>query len=269
MTKAATVLAYHAIGECPNSERPHNCVCVSTETFAKQMEFLANSRQVVSLEDLVEGRFSERRPAVAITFDDGYRNVIVNAVPILNRYGFTATIFVPTKWIGQKNFWDVDTNCFPLEIADEDELRAVSMLGIAVESHGHAHIDLEQADSLTVAEDLQMSANRLREIFGRDSRHLAYPYGRQSPATWASAAAAGFSYAFLCDSTEAGELARERVSIDGREGKVRLRLKTAGGYLSRRHSRLGSMAASITRLTFPRAHIPSAWTSAVRQENSQ
>lgn len=267
MTKSATVLAYHAIGECPHSERPHNCVCISTETFAKQMEFLANSRQVVSLEDLIEGRFSGRRPAVAITFDDGYRNIIDNAVPILSRHGFAATIFVPTKWIGQKNFWDVDTDCFPLEIADENELQKAEQRGITIESHGHAHIDLERADPMIVAEDLRMSVTRLREILGRQSRYLAYPYGRQSPATWASAAEAGFSHAFLCDSAESGELARERVSIDGREGQVRLRLKTAGGYLARRHSGLGSVAASITRLAFPRHHIPAAWTSEVKQEN--
>ncbi len=269
MARSATVLAYHAIGDCPHSGRAHNCVCISTETFAKQMRFLANSRQVVSLEDVVEGRFSEHRPAVAITFDDGYRNIIANAVPILNRYGFVATMFVPTKWIGQKNFWDVDTDCFPLEIANEDELQMAVRLGIAVESHGHAHIDLERADPLTVAEDLQMSVVRLREILGRQPRYLAYPYGRQSPATWASVVEAGFSHAFICDGVEAGELAYERVSVDGREGRVRLRLKTAGGYLARRHSRLGSVAASMTRLAFPKAHIPAAWTDGAAQEDAQ
>lgn len=269
MARSATILAYHAIGECPHSEQPHNCVCISTETFAKQMRFLANSRQVVSLEDVIKGRFSERRPAVAITFDDGYRNIIDNAVPILNQYGFDATIFVPTKWIGQKNTWDVDTACFPLEIADENELQMAARLGIAIESHGHAHIDLERSDPLVVAEDLQMSVVRLREILGRQPRYLAYPYGRQSPATWASAAEAGFSHAFLCDNVEAGELAHERVSIDGCEGRIRLRLKTAGGYLARRHSRFGSAAASITRLAFPKAHVPAALTGAASQEDTR
>jgi peptidoglycan/xylan/chitin deacetylase (PgdA/CDA1 family) len=268
MAGSATVLAYHAIGECSQSERPHNCACISTETFAKQMSFLAKSRQVLSLEDVVEGRFSGSRPAVAITFDDGYRNILTNAVPILRQYGFVATIFVPTKWIGQKNFWVVDTDCFPLEIANEDELQKAARLGIAIESHGHAHIDLERADPATVAEDLQMSVARLREILGRQPRYLAYPYGRQSPATWASAAKAGFSHAFLVDEVEAGKLAQERISVDGREGRVRFRLKTAGGYLTRRHSQLGSAAASITRLAFPKAHVPAAWTGSARQEDA-
>lgn len=255
MARSATVLAYHAIGECPHSGRPHNCLCVSAETFAKQMRFLANSRKVVSLEDVVEGRFSGRRPPVAITFDDGFRNVLTNAAPILNQYGFVATMFVPTKWIGQSYIWDAPTDCFPFELADEDELRKAERLGIAVESHGHAHIDLERADPLIVAEDLQTSVVRLREILGRQPRYLAYPYGHQSPATWFSAAEAGFSHAFLFDGVEAGQFAHERVSVDGHESRVRFRLKTAGGYLARRHSRLGSAAASIGRLAFPKDHV--------------
>jgi peptidoglycan/xylan/chitin deacetylase (PgdA/CDA1 family) len=268
MARPATVLCYHAIGECPHGERPHTCACISTEAFAKQMSYLAKWRQVVSLEDAVEGRFSGRRPAVAITFDDAYRNILTNAVPILQQYGFVATIFVPTKWIGQNNFWDVDTDCFPLEIADEDELEKAAQHGIAIESHGHAHIDLAKADSLTVAEDLETSVARLREILGRPPRYLAYPYGHQAPATWAVAAEAGFSHAFLVDELEAGELAQERLSVDGREGLVRFRLKTAGGYLARRHSRLGSTATSIARLAFPKAHIPVTWTGSAGQEDA-
>ena len=232
------------------------------------MSYLAKWRQVVSLEDAVEGRFSGRRPAVAITFDDAYRNILTNAVPILQQYGFVATIFVPTKWIGQNNFWDVDTDCFPLEIADEDELQKATQHGIAIESHGHAHIDLAKADSLTVAEDLETSVARLREILGRPPRYLAYPYGHQAPATWAVAAEAGFSHAFLVDELEAGELAKERLSVDGREGLVRFRLKTAGRYLARRHSRLGSTATSISRLAFPKAHLPVTWTGSHRQEDA-
>lgn len=251
MRRRATVLAYHAVGECPHRERVHNCVCISTEAFAGHMRFLARARQVISLEDLVEGRFSARRPAVAITFDDGYRNVLTNAAPILARYGFTATMFVPTKWIGQKNFWDSHTDCFPLEIADGCDLRAAEKLGISVESHGHAHIDLEACDPDIVADDLSSSIGCLREALGRSPRYLAYPYGRQSRVTQACAAEAGFSHAFLFDGFEGGQFTQERVSVDGREGRLRFRLKTAGNYLARRNSRLGGLTARIVRFFYP------------------
>jgi peptidoglycan/xylan/chitin deacetylase (PgdA/CDA1 family) len=163
---------------------------------------------------------------------------------------------VPTKWIGQENHFAADTACFPLAIVDEDDLRMAARLGIAVESHGHAHIDLGQADPLVVAEDLRASVARLREILGRRPRYLAYPYGRQTPGTWASVTEAGFSRAFLIGGVEAGKFAQERVGIDGREGCARLWLKTAGGYAAGRQSRLGNVASSITRLAFPKAHVP-------------
>ena len=43
---------------------------------------------------------------MAVTFDDGYRSVLDEAVPVLQRYGFPAVCFVPTRWIGEANGWD-------------------------------------------------------------------------------------------------------------------------------------------------------------------
>ena len=67
------------------------------------MSFLRRHRHVVSLADMLEGRLPRGRPAVAITFDDGYRSVLTNAAPILSRLGLVATMFVPTKWIAHTN----------------------------------------------------------------------------------------------------------------------------------------------------------------------
>jgi len=216
------------------------------------MEFLARHRQVVSLEALVDGRLMPGRPAVAITFDDGYRNILTNAAPILLQYGFVATVFVPTRWVGGDNRWDAGNHCYPLEIMGESELRDAERYGISVESHGHSHIDLERAEPLLVADDLRISVLRLSEILGRRPRYLAYPYGRQSAQARTAARAAGFSDAFLVDHPDAGPFRRERISMDGYEGRIRLQTKTAGGYLQRRRSTLGKLAASLVRVVAPR-----------------
>lgn len=247
-----TVLAYHAVGACPHADRVHRCVCTSPAAFEAQVAFLARHREVVALERLVEGHVTGRRPAVAITFDDGYRNVATTAAPILERYGMPATVFVPTKWIGDKNRWDSETDCFPLEILDEDELRSLEGRGLAIESHGHAHLDLGRASPSEVTDDVEISFARLTEVLGRKPRYLAYPYGGHSATVWQAAERAGFSHAFLFDGVEAGPFAHERVSVDGREGYVRFRLKTGGGYLARRHSRAGTVAASLVRRAAPR-----------------
>src|SRR5208283_2897694 len=52
---------------------------------------------------------------------DAYRSVLTLAVPILERYGFPATVFVPTKWIGMRNRWDPPSE-LPLDIMTAEEL---------------------------------------------------------------------------------------------------------------------------------------------------
>ena len=247
-----TVLAYHAVGRCPNGGRVHRCVCTAPAVFAQQMAYLARRREVVSLDDLVAGRGRGGKPAVAITFDDGYRNVLTTALPVLRRHGFPATVFVPTRWIGDRNHWDASTDCFPLDLLDEDELRFLDEQGIAIESHGHDHLDLEAADPPAVAADLEASYARLAEVLGRQPRHVAYPYGHHTPLVHEAAEAAGFGHGHLFDGVEAGRYAHERVSVDGHEGRVRFALKTRGGYLARRHSWPGRAAAAIVRAGVPR-----------------
>ncbi len=243
----STILAFHAVGDCPGGGRHERCVCIPTESFAKQMAFLARHRRVVALKTLIEGELPPGPPAVAITFDDGYRNVLLNGVPILREHGFAATVFVPTKWIGTTNAWDAGKRCFPLEIMDEGELRRAEGQGIAIESHGHAHLHYERADPAVVAHDLRSSIERLDDILGRRPRYLAYPYGAHSAAVRALVQDADFEDAFLFNELGVGRFGRERVSVDGYESSVRLTLKTAGGYLAHRRSPIGSCAAVVVR----------------------
>ena len=252
--RGATILAYHAVGECPHPDREHLCVCVPTDSFARQMALLSRCRRVVRLDDLVEGRVSGRGRLVAITFDDGYRNVLRNAAPVLQHFGFPATVFVPTKWIGKENTWDEGQDCFPLELMSEEDLEEAEARGISVESHGHAHADLSAMGERELDEDLGSSFAILEEILGRAPRHLAYPFGHEISETRSAARRAGYKHAYRFDGLEDGPLAHERVSVDGHEGTFRMRLKTAGGYLARRHSRLGTAAVSVLKPGANRGH---------------
>ena len=231
----ATVLAYHAIGECPRSEDRHN-LFVSTENFERQMAFLARRRQVVPLADIVDGRIPAGKPVVAITFDDGYRNVLRNAGPILARHRFPSTIFVPTKWRGLVNGWNEPTSC-DLEIMDDDELRQSEEAGILLESHGHGHIDMSEGSRDQVANDIKTSLDELEVVTGRRPRFLAYPFGRTASWTLEVAASTGLSAAFTIDELHAGPFAYERTQITPLDGTVTFALKTAGNFLKVRQSK--------------------------------
>ncbi len=97
---SARILYYHRV----NDDRDPFFPATPTKMFEEQIRFVAKHYPVVSLAEIVK-RLSEGRPAgpvVAITFDDGYQDNYLNAFPILQRYGLTATIFLTTGSIDSR-----------------------------------------------------------------------------------------------------------------------------------------------------------------------
>jgi peptidoglycan/xylan/chitin deacetylase (PgdA/CDA1 family) len=98
------LLGYHRVAERVVADGPSNAaLCVSTETFARQMRQLREEFEVLSLADAIdaiEGRRRLDRDACAITFDDGYRDVYLRAAPILDELALPAAVFVPSGYVG-------------------------------------------------------------------------------------------------------------------------------------------------------------------------
>jgi peptidoglycan/xylan/chitin deacetylase (PgdA/CDA1 family) len=112
-----TVLAYHRIGDpiASGNSLPAN-ISATPAAFAEQMEFLRRQFDVISLADLVRWRAGQaklpRFPAL-ITFDDGYRDNLEAALPILRARGLPAVLFVATDCIeGKPFYWDLAACCF-------------------------------------------------------------------------------------------------------------------------------------------------------------
>src|SRR5438876_1439586 len=95
---AGTVLVYHAIGEPPPGADSDD-LFVQPAAFEEELLYLAAHRRVLSLGTLLDGDLDRGKPAVAITFDDGFRSVLTIAAPLLERFGFPATAFVTTRWL--------------------------------------------------------------------------------------------------------------------------------------------------------------------------
>lgn len=245
MTARATVIAYHAIGHCPAKDDHHN-LFVGVDEFEAQMAYLARHREVVSLDSVMALQVPRARPAVAITFDDGYKSVLRAAGPVLERHGFSATVFVPTKWIGETNRWIEQTPC-DVEIMDAPELRAAESLGIRVESHGHAHIDYSQVSLADARADVDTSITEIEQIIGRRPTFFAYPYGRESQSGRQAITDAGMSAAFTIDARHAGPLAWGRVQITPLDGPGMFAIKTSGRYLQLRTARPVAAAYAAVR----------------------
>ena len=97
---APCILMYH--GVVPDGTRPALWTQVEATRFDAQMRHLAGHRPVVPLRKLIDarGRQTLDPASVAVTFDDGYQNNLEVALPILDRYGIPATIFVTAGLVG-------------------------------------------------------------------------------------------------------------------------------------------------------------------------
>ena len=94
------VLGYHRVVDTIDWHGPVNpSLCITSEAFARQMEQLRNRFVVLPLSYVVRavaGEIDLPHDAAAVTFDDGYRDVLLRAAPILRAFEIPATVFVPT-----------------------------------------------------------------------------------------------------------------------------------------------------------------------------
>ena len=99
------VLTYHRVVVEPTIFRG-----VGAGEFRRQMEWLARHCDVIPPHELVSHRQrGSGRPAIVVTFDDGYRDFYETVCPILRRVGIRAVNFLPTHFIdtGQPFWWDL------------------------------------------------------------------------------------------------------------------------------------------------------------------
>ena len=174
------VLMYHKV----NDLQP-NPTTVPTSVFAEQMTLLAElGYEPVSLEQ-VRAHYVEAAAlpegAVLITFDDGYRDNVENALPILQRHGYPAVIFVPIGFLDGDRPLPHEEALRALGVHNEtvgwDELAALEAGGIRVESHGIGHRPVSELDPAAAAREIALSKLRLEERLGRRVDAYAFVKG--------------------------------------------------------------------------------------------
>jgi peptidoglycan/xylan/chitin deacetylase (PgdA/CDA1 family) len=242
---SGTVLAYHAVADQRPVNDPHQLV-IAADDFAAQMDELARSRLVVPLDELVKRPGRNGRPVVAITFDDGYRGVFDVAAPILAAHGFSATVFVPTGHIGDRNRWD-DLADTPFQVLDDEQLLELDRTGVTIESHGHRHISYARSPLADIADDVRRSTEVLEDLLGRRPRYLAYPWGPSSLEARKLVADEGYDAAFSINQRHAGRFAWGRVPVQPTDSLRLFRFKTSGYYQSLRQNSAAGWLSSATR----------------------
>ncbi len=187
------ILAYHSISE----ESGSDVETVAPDVFESQMAWLAGRKfKAVTVSELVcaMARPTAAGRVLAITFDDGYRDNIMTAFPVLQRYGFYATYYIPTAYIGGLSLWNPVDYIGHRPVMTDTEIRRLSDAGQEIGSHAHSHVDLTFLDDPRLNEELRQSGEILGDITGRPVVAVAPPHGRSNRKVAECAARLGYAH---------------------------------------------------------------------------
>lgn len=185
------VLMYHSVS--PYTDDPY-LVTVSPARFRQQMDWLRlRGLHGVCVADLLGGRArGGGARLVGLTFDDGYADFMQYALPVLARYGFTATVFALAARLGGTNTWDPAGPRKPLMTARQ--VRQAAEAGMEIGSHGLRHVSLPSASGAALTAELENSRAVLQAASGQPVAGFCYPYGDADPRVVAAVRTAGYSY---------------------------------------------------------------------------
>lgn len=170
------VLMYHSVSETNgNNVHPYFVTETSTLTFAAHMKFLhENGYKTITTEELVALLDSGQKDVgryVVITFDDGYQDFYTNAFPILSRYGFRATVYLPTAYIHQRARTFRGKPCM-----NWTEVRELHEAGMLFGSHTVNHPQLRFAALPELEYEVKVSKETIENELGAAIRSFAYPF---------------------------------------------------------------------------------------------
>ncbi len=181
--RSLRVLMYHKVNDLPG-----NRMSIPSSLFDEQMAQLEELGYVVVDLDAVLAHYLAGAPlpdgAVLITFDDGYRDNLSNAAPVLQRRGYAAVQFVPIAYVGESRPLPHEKHLAAHGVhnptVDWDEIRELEGFGVRVESHGISHKPLAELEIDEAAREIAISKLKLEERLGRPVRAFSYVKGSEA-----------------------------------------------------------------------------------------
>ena len=219
VTNEVPVLMYHRVAEDGPSDLAR--FRVTPSQFDAQLRLLRrrgyHSISSAELRWFIDARQPIPGRPVLITFDDGYRDFLDLAWPILRANDFTAEVFVPTDLVGTAT-WDASYGA-PSPLLGWDELADLARQGVAIGSDLARHPDGLGLSTVELADELARSRAMLEAQLGHDVRAFAAPYGSLDERFARLAAKCGYHIGFSTRSARArlddAPLMLPRVEVPG------------------------------------------------------
>ncbi len=164
------IVMYHYIRDVdPDEDELGYNLSVSPETFEDHLLWLRdNDYYTLRMDKLTACLHGEERcpqKAVALTFDDGYEDVATTVLPLLKRYGFTATFYIVIDFVGKPGYlsWE--------------QIKEVHDSGMEIGAHSISHPDLTAREYAVAYEEIAQSRSTLEERLGISVESFCYPIG--------------------------------------------------------------------------------------------
>ncbi len=178
--KTCPILLYHRIDNVKNDPL---CLAVSPQHFEKHLRFLKENYNILPLYELSKKLLNNtiKGNEVAITFDDGYKDNFINALPLLEKYEVPATIFITTNFLGEEASFEWDMKYLDTERAiflDENQIKLLSKNPlIEIGAHTNNHVQLANLTEEEQRIEIISGKNKLEQIIGKKIVMFAYPFG--------------------------------------------------------------------------------------------
>jgi peptidoglycan/xylan/chitin deacetylase (PgdA/CDA1 family) len=215
------ILYYHSV---PNAQK---------QAFANQMDVVARLTMPISI-DLVSRMLPGTRYS-SITFDDGFEDIITNAIPELQQRGIFGTVFLTAGFLGQTaTWWPADAPESRQRIASAERWQQLPADFISIGSHTLTHPYLTTLSETAARRELCESRTMLQDVLERKIRTLSFPYGDFNSEVVNWCRDAGYEsvftslpgYAFRNEN----EFISGRVNVEPTDWPIEFRLKLLGAY---------------------------------------
>lgn len=175
---SVAILTYHSLDDSGS------VISVAPKVFAAQMQSLAQSGLRVVALDEVPRLLQRGESAVALTFDDGFRNFRLHAAPVLVHHGFPATVFLVPGHCGGDNGWATQpASVTRRPLLDWDEIKGLRAEGIHFGAHTVSHPVLTQLPPAAAEAEMLESKRAIEAALGVAVEAFAYPYGARDAST--------------------------------------------------------------------------------------
>lgn len=229
------ILLYHSVSDTATSL--YQTWAVSPPLFEMHMAYLkAQGYQPITITKMVKAILSggnglPENPVV-ITFDDGLADFREGALPILNKYEFSSTLFITTSYIGSTSRWLVDLGEQERSMLTWEQIRFLE--GVEIGAHSCTHPQLDLLPIQRARDEIVICKKILEKNIGKPVNTFAFPYGYYTQALLDVVKEAGYSsactvgHAMACDKENVFAIPRIIVTSDTTTEKLTQYLQGKG-----------------------------------------